>query len=314
MDPNGGINPSNPRLDGTTPVPQPTPAPIQPQPSVATMPNAGITPPSIDGIPTLTTEEQPVQSVQPVPIPAGIEEPVSELPVAKGGNKALHIVLIIVAILVVLGMIAGGYFVGYASGKTKGQNLAAADYQKKLAAAQEAADKDTNDTSSDTTDTPADNDSSKLTINLQDPKYVDETVNGEIGKQVIASDGLVLMVANIERNFKPNDSNYKLDSSKELVKVNFLMGNAAKDKAKDISNFNFRLEDSSGAQLTPENVANYSDKFDTVTLNPGSQAKGSIVYKVNKDEKPLKFVRSQTYRISNENREVTTKIVITVAK
>ena len=124
----------------------------------------------------------------------------------------------------------------------------------------------------------------------------------------------MLKVVNIERNFKTDDANYKLDSSKELVKVNFLIGNRAKDKAKDIVNFNFRLENSVNAQLTPENIAQYTDKFDTVKLEPGGQSKGSIVYAVNKDEKPLKFVREQRYRISSENREVTIRTVVTVAK
>ena len=135
-----------------------------------------------------------------------------------------------------------------------------------------------------------------------------------MGKQLQANDGFVIKVVNIERNFKSEDANYKLDTSKELVKVNFLIGNVDKSKSKDISSFNFRLENSAAAQLTPENVAGYEGKFDTVKLDPGGQASGSIVYAVNKDEKPLKFIREQRYRISSENREVTTRIVVSVAK
>ena len=69
--------------------------------------------------------------------------------------------------------------------------------------------------------------------NLIEPKYVDETLDGEVSKQIQASDGFVLKVVNIERGFKSEDANYKLDTSKELVKVNFLIGNTDKSKSKD---------------------------------------------------------------------------------
>src|SRR5690606_18441112 len=145
---------------------------------------------------------------------------------------------------VVLGLAGGGYFVGYASGKAEGRKEADAEYQQKQAQAQreEAESKESEE------DTGA-----ELQIgDLKEPKYVDETVEGEIGKQVSASDGLVLKVLNIERNFKSSDPNYKLDDSKELVRVNFIMGNGANDKPKDISSFSFRLENSVNALLTPE--------------------------------------------------------------
>ena len=76
----------------------------------------------------------------------------------------------------------------------------------------------------------------------------------------------------------------------------------------------FRLEDSSGSKLTPENIADYPDKFDTAKLDPGVQVRGSIIYLVNKDDKPLKFIREQVYRITGQNREVTSRVIVTIAK
>lgn len=296
MDPNGGINPSNPRLDNSAPQPnQPMQQSVNPQ----------ITAPVL--------ESPMVDSVNPVVLPPSNimdlpqSSPDMSMPPAKGG--AVKKILIATAIILVVAGIAGGaYFLGYSSGKSKGRNLADAEYQRKQAEAQQQAD-------TDTTDEPKEDSVAELDLgDLKEPKYVDETIEGETGKQLDSSDGFVLKVVNIERNFKTDDANYKLDSSKELVKVNFLIGNRAKDKAKDIGNFNFRLENSVNAQLTPENIAQYTDKFDTVKLEPGGQSKGSIVYAVNKDEKPLKFVREQRYRISSENREVTIRTVVTVAK
>ena len=295
MDPNGGINPSNPRLDNATP------QPVQPAvPGQQMVQNPVVTAPIL---------ETPV-AANPVVLPDSLaaqpQTSVAENGGSGRGAVLKKIALIILGIIVLCGLVGGSYVIGFSAGKSKGRTEADAAYQAKEAKSQqENAESDQSDSTS----------GAELELgDLKDPKYVDETIEGEIGKQVSSSDGFVLKVVNIERNFKSTDTNYKLDETKELVKVNFLIGNVTKDKPKDISSFNFRLENSANAQLTPENIAEYADKFDTVKLEPGGQAKGSIVYAVNKDEKPLKFVREQRYRISSENREVTTRIVITLAK
>ena len=322
MDPNGGINPSAPRLDSMPAQPAPA-APAQPmqpaQPSVRPVatpfaPASLITPPSIDGVPSVSQPAMTQPVIPADPTPTGIADSLIDQPIATASAESSvspikKILLIVVAILLLVGATGGAYMYGLSTGKTQGQNAAAAEYQKKLAAQQE---EDIPDTTTDT-EAATPNDTKLDLTDLKDPKYIDESIDGVIGKQVVASDGLALKVTNIERNYKTTDTNYKLDASKELIKINFLIGNQAKDKPKDINSFNFRLENSSGAQLTPESIASYPDKFDTVKLEVGAQSKGSIIYAVNKSEKPLKFIRSQTYRISGQNKEVTTKLVILVA-
>jgi hypothetical protein len=299
MDPNGGINPSNPRLD--TAAPQPG-QPVMGQPMGVSPVTAPILETPIEANPmaspiAMADQQQAAMAGATPAAPKG------------GGGMAKKIILAIVGLIVLAGLVGAGYFVGFSAGKSKGRIAADAAYQAK----EEQAQKSKSDTKDDkTTD---DANTAELQLgDLIEPKYVDETLEGEIGKQVNSGDGFVLKVVNIERNYKTTDTNYKLDSTKELVKVNFLIGNITKDKPKDISSFNFRLENSANAQLTSENIAEYTDKFDTVKLEPGGQAKGSIVYAVNKDEVPLKFVREQRYRISSENREVTIRTIITIAK
>lgn len=301
MDPIGGINP-NPRLDNGQPqqVPQ---QPMQPQQNM--MQQAAIKPPTLESL--------GADLSNPIQLPGSQANldgtSIASTPPPKGGvvKKVLFILL---GFIVLAGLVGGGYYLGHVNGVSEGRTQADADYQKKQAQLQQQQAE-----SEDEDLPPAEEEGAELKLgDLVEPKYIEETLEGETGRQISAGDGLVLRVTNIERNFKAEDPNYKLDSSKELIKVNFLIGNIAKDKAKDISSFNFRLENSASALLTPENIAAYTDKFDTVKLDPGAQAKGSIVYAVNKDEKPLKFVREQRYRISSENREVTTKTVITVAK
>ncbi len=234
--------------------------------------------------------------------PMMANQPISDEP----KKNILKIVLVVLGgLAVVVTLLAGGYFIGLTSGKSQGRAAADAQYQKQLAAAQQQEAEGKDDKAN----------SAELKLgDLKEPEYKDETVEGAIGKQVSTSDGLVLKVTNIERNFQFKDENFKLAEGKELVKVNFLIGNITKEKAKDILSSSFKLENAAKAQLLPSNVQNYTDKFDSKKLDPGAQSKGSIVYEVVKDEKPLNFVREQRYLISGENREVTIRIVIELAK
>lgn len=309
MDPNGGIGPNGPRLDTTgqqfndmnaaaplsVPAADPGTMQIAAQPMTPDMgqqyPAAtSPTPPMMDG-------SQPPQNIQP---------DMSFVP--PTGNDSKKVIMIAIgSIVICIAIAAAMFFVGFASGKSKGRAEADVAWQQKEAERQAAEDLENKDDSADTAE--------ELVLgDLVDPEYLDETIEGEIGDQTAASDGLILKVTNIERNFKTDDPNYKLAEEKELVKVNFIIGNVTKDKPKDINNFGFRLENSTGGKLTPENIVEYPDKFDTVKLEPGAQTKGSIVYLVNKDEVPLKFVREQKYRISGQNREVITRTIIVVAK
>lgn len=224
----------------------------------------------------------------------------------KKGGKGKTALIVLGSLLVVAAAAGAGWYIGNTSGKSTGR---AEGRQQALEEFQDEATPATDELTD-----PAD-EGAELTLGeLKDAEYKDESLEAEVGEQVTTNDGLVLMVTNIERNYKTDDANYKLDDTKELVKVNFLMGNITRNKPKDLSSFSFRLENSKGAQLTPENLASYDGKFDTVKIDPGTQSKGSVVYAVNKNEKPLTFTRSQVYRITNQNREVTTKVSVQVAK
>lgn len=234
---------------------------------------------------------------------------------AKKKGKILKKVLIgFLAVALLAGAGAGGFFLGLTQGKSSGYDQgkkdALTEYQKQVS----KEDSETPATPSGNQEVP-DEIPAKLTLgNEVDPEYKEENLEGVVGRQITASDGLVMMVTSIERNFKTDDANYKLADGRELIKVNFLLGNIAKDKAKDISNFNFRLVNSKGAQLTPENIAKYENKFDTVKIDRKGQVTLAIVYAVDKGEKPLSFTRIQTYRLTSQNREVTTKMTVVLDK
>ncbi len=313
MDDFGGITP-NPnggqRLDSMQP-------PLPPQPQAPAAPQAFIDPngpgvgqpQSMASVPMTDPNEPMGAPAQPSTpsfnqIDSMLDQP-APAPQPSGLAKGKLIMLIALGVVLLLVAGGGGYALGYTSGKSAGKAASDAEYQAeqvKLQAEQAAEDE------SKTPD--------KLDLGEQvDPDYSkDEALEGALGDTLAAADGFVLRVNNIERNFTTKDPDFKADETKELIKVNFQMGNATKSKTMDINNTPFKLIDSTGSEVLPVTLAEYEGKFDVTKLDPGSQSNASLVFSVAKDDKPLSFVRKQPYRISNENREVTFKTTVEIAK
>lgn len=313
MDNFGGVtpNPNEPRLDtnpGTPQQPQPQFVdPMQPQPQMPpaqdaasygsvpmTDPNAPMAPPQMQQ--PMDPQMQQVDAML-APPPAPVD--------TSSSSKSKMIIFAAIGVVLILAAGAGGYFVGFSSGKAAGKKASDAAYQEELAKQQAAADEDTSSE-------PDELDLSELV----DPDYsADESLEGTIGETITSADGFVLRVNNIERNYTTDDPEYTVDETKELVKINFQMGNATKAKTMDISSqTSFKLVDSTGSEVLPANVSEYDGKFDVTKLDPGTQSSASIVFEVNKDDVPLQFSRKQPYRITNQNREVTFVTLITVAE
>jgi hypothetical protein len=318
MDPTGGTNPSEPKPN-TVPTPNsvndvtaPTPSPAEINPTLSDSPNV-TAPQQGSSLNDFKFEEPNASTPQPAvnPVVGGGSGPVINQTVkpnvkapkvkqpGKGGfaKKAL---LFLLVLILMAGAGAGGYFYGLSEGKKQGDIDIQEDQITQVQRGEEEE---------------AEDGSGELVLGeLREPVYADETLTAEIGKQVEANDGLVLKVVSVDRNFQTTDPNYKIETGKELIKVNVALGNIAKDKAKDITPSSFRLVNSAGTQLTAEVISSYEGKFETLKIEPGKQTTGSIVYKVEKDEKPLSLVREQRYRIATDNKEVTTKITVTLTK
>lgn len=312
MDDFGGITP-NPnggqRLDSVQPPMAAPPQPAQPQAFIdPNGPSVG-QPQNFASVPMTDPNEPGPMPAQPSTptfsqIDSMLDQP-APVPQSTGLGKGKLIMLIALGVVLLIVAAGGGYALGYNSGKSAGKAAADAEYQAQQAKLQ--ADKDAEDESK----TP-----DELDLGEQvDPDYSkDESLEGAIGDTLSAADGFVLRVNNIERNFTTKDPDFKADDTKELVKVNFQMGNATKSKTMDINNTPFKLLDSTGSEVLPVTIAEYEGKFDVTKLDPGSQSIASLIFSVAKDDKPLSFVRKQPYRISNENREVTFKTTVEIAK
>lgn len=312
MDPNGGITPSAPRLDNQA---QDAPTDIYAQPM-----GGGSIPPEMPAAPAfndpmqtpqMPPEMPPIDSMQP-PAPQAPSawpqqpmdqdpmmqaQPMMETPMQTGSGGGKRIIFVAVGALVGIGILAGVGFAGYNAGKNAGKQEALAQFQQQAAQQEAPAEEPIEEVQLDLSETVK-----------RDPK--NETLEGGIQEQINASDGFVLLVNNIERGYKVDDPNYQLDEGKELVKVNFVMGNREEKNNFDINSFNnFRLE-ADGAKLTPENIAEFPGRFDTAKLTPQNQVSGSIIFAVPTDAEELLFVREQPYRITNQNTELTTRIEI----
>lgn len=321
MDSIGGINPSEPKPNAEpTPNNSPIPRPIDINSGAPSADIAPASPPSAAtnlsdfkfDEPETPSVAQPHSSVNPTvggtaPVINQTVKPVVKAakvkqPVSGGAGKKVLLTLLALVLIVAAGV--GGYFYGQTVGRDK--TLAEVQRQKDEAAASAANGEEAEE------DAPV---AGELILGeLRDPIYADETLTAEVGKQIEANDGLVMKVVSVERNFQTTDPNYKIETGKELIKVNLALGNVAKDKAKDITPSSFRLVNSAGTKLTGEVIASFNGKFETLKIEPGKQTTGSIVYKVEKDEKPLSLEREQRYRIATDNKEVTTKITITLTK
>jgi hypothetical protein len=317
MDPIGGTNPSQP-----TPNTEPTPNPVNDitppvnffssNPSEPSTPSTSSQPSSNLNDFKFDEPANPVAqpAVNPVVIGGGnapvlnqTVKPVVKAPKVKQprkGGAGRNALLMLLVLLLVAGAGAAGYFYGLSEGKKQGETEIQED---KISQVQRGEEEESEAASGDL-----------ILGELREPVYADETLTGEIGKQIEANDGLVMKVVSVDRNFQTTDANYKVETGKELVKVNLALGNVAKDKAKDITPNSFRLVNTAGTQLTGEVIASFDGKFDTLKIDPGKQTTGSIIYKVEKDEKPLSLVREQRYRIATDNKEVTTKVTITLTK
>lgn len=279
IDPNG---PGMQQSQGFASVPMTDPNAMGP----SAMPPASSVPPSLNQIDSML--DQPSQPLK-----------------SSGSGKAKLIMFIVLGVVLLLAAAGGGYALGYTSGKSAGKAASDAQYQAQQAKLQEE------QAAEDESKKPDELDLGKQV----DPDYSkDESIEGTLGDTLVATDGFVIRVNNIERNFTTKDPDFKADATKELVKVNFQMGNATKSKTMDINNTPFKLIDSTGSEVIPVTIAEYEGKFDVTKLDPGSQSNASLIFSVSKDDKPLSFVRKQPYRISNENREVTFKTTIEIAK
>lgn len=317
MDPIGGIRPSAPRLDSTPQVPpQPAQFTVDQPPQFVDQPvSSGSIPQEVLAEPPVFQEALPPQPPQFIDPMAGYQQPMDpdpmlsqpmadpSMPAPSGGKKPL---LIIIGAVVALALLGGVGFAGYTMGKQQGRKQTLAEFQQ-----QQVENDDTVD------DTTSDEDAMLTLGELADLKPEEEEQTGEIKQQMTASDGFVVKVTDVERNFTPDVEDYELDKDKELIKVNFVMGNQTKDRAKDIASDDLRLEESDGTKITPESrLSSYPGKFTTIKLEPGVQEKASIVFAVKKDSAPLSFVREQPYRLIQGGAEkvVTTRIVITIVK
>lgn len=252
----------------------------------------------VQGVPAPTYAPLQAQPLQYPQYSSSPGETLIELSQPGTTNWRRWLILSLGALLVV-GVVGGIATASYQAGKQSGYSTGVED-GKKIAQSSNSTD--------DSTDEEEPGDEELLNFELSAAVYKDETITGGMVEQLQSADGLVVYVKSIERNFTQ-----ATDDTMELVKVNLLVGNAASEQPKSVSNASFTLRTPAGDTVqAATDLADYEGKIDTLSLSPGSKARMSVVFAVEKNVAPLTLVRQQVYNIRNRGTTATMNLEVTL--
>ncbi len=152
--------------------------------------------------------------------------------------------------------------------------------------------------------------------NLIDPQDIikEQDIKAKVNQQVNLSDGLSYMVTGVERNFVSTSRFLKAGTGKELVKVNFVIGNRDKTGETYISSGDFNIKNSAGGMQDAKYTTtdDFADSLEPQELASGKQIKGSLIYEVDKGEQ-ISVVTEQKYeKLGGDKKEVTLKSQVTL--
>ncbi len=140
----------------------------------------------------------------------------------------------------------------------------------------------------------------------------DQAVKAKLNQQLNMSDGLSYMITSVDRNFVANSKYLKATDGKELIKVNVVFGNRAKSSDRYMSGNDFALKNSSGGlqQYEYATADEVPDVLKGTNVEPGKQAKGSIIFKVDKNEK-ISIVTEEKYTNYTTKKDVSVTSEVT---
>lgn len=203
---------------------------------------------------------------------------------AQSGGSAKKMALILLIILLLLGFIGGIGALMYKMGYSKGAGSMSVvstteEEQQGMSDFEEEAPTD---------------EAPELDFDLLSPQYTDELVSGEVGEQLIASDGLVLMVHNVTRNYQAEDRS-ATSGEGERIKVDILVGNADETNSKTITSSMFEVITADGEPIAP--LSNSSTDETSLDLSSGKQAEISLQYLIPEGTGDIALSRAQGYRV-----------------
>lgn len=116
-----------------------------------------------------------------------------------------------------------------------------------------------------------------LSFSMIQSQFKDEILTGTITQQIIGSDGAVIMVTGVDRDYE-GEGSAAPTTSNELIKVDLLLGNADSSRPIIFEGSNFVLSSMDAVMGFPMEGMGVGAQL--VTLNPGMKGKMSVVYEV----------------------------------
>lgn len=224
----------------------------------------------------------------------------SQSPTATSRNPAFKIILILIVLILIAATGALGFNMGYQKGVADTKNTAPKPTP-------------TTSTAEDLNEEPQDHEEPELVFELSKPDFAEEILEGKLGEQLDASDGLIVNVYKIDTTYMPESGGEEAVEG-SFIKVDLLLGNADEARSKTIKKNSFTLVDESEELLEP--LDDLSDGLGTpgsVTLSPGMKSRMSIVYAISSESSWYQLIRSQAYQVGGQTRNVSMAIDLSSA-
>jgi hypothetical protein len=139
-----------------------------------------------------------------------------------------------------------------------------------------------------------------------------QNLKAKINQQVNLSDGISIMVTNVQRNWVSADKYLVAGTGKELMKVKIAVGNRDKQSTLYIGSSDFKVINSAGGLQSPRFVSEGSvpTVFASQDIAPGKQASGELIYEVDKGENISALVMENQYKDYTSDQQVNVKAEI----
>jgi len=286
-----GAAPMQPTMDAQPPMPPLPSLPptqpageqtMQPQPMPMDQP---MQPTPMQGMPM-----GPAQPMSPGGFGAPYQQPMSSSQLSGSGSGRKKIIIIAVAVVAGLAVLGIGASLVFKKGSNPITNIV-----NSVKGGSEVVDR------------------SDGTLDLSDlvdkqGSIANQDVKAKLKQQVNLKDGTSYMVTAVERNWTSTSRYTKAAAGKELIKVSMVVGNKSKEGQVYVSSSMFKVKNSAGGLQSAEFISktDLAEALQGQDISPGKQAKGVLIFEVDKDEKVSAIVTEVKYD------NYTTKEVVTI--
>jgi hypothetical protein len=107
--------------------------------------------------------------------------------------------------------------------------------------------------------------------------------------ETVELDDQTLTVAEVQRNYNPQNRFQKTEQGNEFLRVWVMLTNTS-DRPFNYGQFDFEVQDSNGVQKRAEYISELPYNLDSGDLAPGGNVEGNLVFEVPRNDNNLRLV------------------------